>query len=290
MVRLCESHSPIWGPIFEDASARVGYECPEPYLPRSIISNRRRMEPDSSGESNRARDEFRRLAILIAVATLDLTGAAMIFPLMPLYAKGMHIAPLYIGIITASFYVAQLVSAPLWGRVSDKYGRRPALLVGLAGLGAGYLIFGFAHSLWMLIAARVIQGAGGGTTGVTQAYVADTVHPSSRTRSLGWLSAGTNVGTMMGPVLGSWAAAYGQLAPGVLAASLCVVNLVFAFSWLPESLKPGQVVRKRRPVWRDAWHVVRHPGGDAQRLTIIYAVGMFGQTCMSAVLALFLSE
>src|SRR5947199_6064777 len=90
--------------------------------------------------TNPARDEFRRLAILIAVATLDLTGAAMIFPLMPLYAKAMNIAPLYIGIITASFYVAQLISAPLWGRVSDKYGRRPALLVGLAGLGAGYLI------------------------------------------------------------------------------------------------------------------------------------------------------
>ncbi len=247
------------------------------------------MEPDSLGESSRARDEFRRLAILIAVATLDLTGAAMIFPLMPLYAKGMHISPFYIGIILASFYVAQLVSAPLWGRISDKYGRRPVLLVGLAGLGAGYLIFGFAHSLWMLIASRVIQGAGGGTTGVTQAYVADTVHPSSRTRSLGWLSAGTNIGTMMGPVLGSWAAQYGQLAPGALAATLCVVNLVFAFFWLPESLKPGQT-RQRKPVWRGVWHVIRHPGGDAQRLTIIYAVGMFGQTCMSAVLALFLSE
>jgi hypothetical protein len=94
---------------------------------------------------------------------------------------------------------------------------------------------------------------------------------------------------MTGPVLGSWAAAYGQLAPGVLAASLCVVNLVFAFMWLPESLKPGQAIRKRQPVWRNAWHVIRHPAGDAQRLTLIYAVGMFGQTCMSSVLALFLS-
>jgi len=247
------------------------------------------MEPESQSKSIQARDEFRRLSILIAVATLDLTGAAMIFPLMPLYAKALKIPPFHIGVITASFYVAQLIAAPLWGRVSDRYGRRPALLVGLAALGSGYLIFGFAHSMWMLVAARVIQGAGGGTTGVTQAYVADTVRPESRTRSLGWLSAGTNIGTMMGPVLGSWAAAYGQLAPGARAASLCVVNLVFAFMWLPESLKPGQVVRKRQAVWRNAWHVVRHPGGDAQRLTLIYAVGMFGQTCMSAVLALFLS-
>jgi len=204
------------------------------------------MEPENQSKSIQARDEFRRLSILIAVATLDLTGAAMIFPLMPLYAKALKIPPFHIGIITASFYVAQLIAAPLWGRVSDRYGRRPALLVGLAALGSGYLIFGFAHSMWMLVFARVIQGAGGGTTGVTQAYVADTVRPESRTRSLGWLSAGTNIGTMMGPVLGSWAAAYGQLAPGALAASLCVVNLVFAFMWLPESLKPGQAIRKTR--------------------------------------------
>ena len=248
------------------------------------------MEQDSQKHANASRDEFRRLTILIAVATLDLTGAAMIFPLMPLYAKAMKIPSFSIGVIMASFYVAQLIAAPVWGRVSDRYGRRPALLVGLAALGMGYLIFGFAHSMWMLVVARVVQGAGGGTTGVTQAYVADTVRPESRTRSLGWLSAGTNIGTMMGPVLGSWAAAYGQLAPGLLAASLCIVNLIFAFMWLPESLKPGHAVRKRKPVWRNAWHVVRHPGGDAQRLTLIYAVGMFGQTCMSAVLALFLSE
>jgi len=247
------------------------------------------MEPESQSKSVQARDDFRRLAILIAVATLDLMGSAMIFPLMPLYAKALKISPFNIGIIMASFYVAQLISAPLWGRVSDRYGRRPALLVGLAALGSGYLIFGFAHSMWMLVLARVIQGAGGGTTGVTQAYVADTVRPEARTRSLGWLSAGTNIGTMLGPVLGSWAAAYGQLAPGALAALLCVINLVFAFWWLPESLKPGQAIRKRKPVWRNAWHVIRHPGGDAQRLTLIYAVGMFGQTCMAAVLGLYLS-
>ena len=247
------------------------------------------MEPERQHSSIQARDEFRRLSILIAVATLDLTGAAMIFPLMPLYAKSLKIPPFHIGVITASFYVAQLIAAPLWGRVSDRYGRRPALLVGLAALGSGYLIFGFARSMGTLVLARVIQGAGGGTTGVTQAYVADTVRPESRTRSLGWLSAGTNIGTMMGPVLGSWAAAYGQLAPGALAASLCVINLIFAFMWLPESLKAGPREHKRKPVWRNTWQVIRHPGGAAQRLTLIYAVGMFGQTCMSAVLALFLS-
>src|SRR5688500_17888068 len=110
--------------------------------------------------------------------------------------------PVVIGMILASFFVAQLISAPLWGRVSDRYGRRPALLIGLTASAIGYLVFGFANSIWLLLLSRVLQGAGGGTTSVTQAYVGDTVPPSERARSLGWLSAGTNLGTMIGPVIG----------------------------------------------------------------------------------------
>src|SRR6185436_16510613 len=124
---------------------------------------------------------------------------------------------------------------------------------------------------------RVVQGAGGGTTGVTQAYVADTVAPRDRARALAWLSAGTNVGTMLGPVIGSWAAYRGQWAPGLLAATLCGLNLIFAWKWLPESRKPGQgPARQRKPVWHGVWLVLRHPSGLAQRLTLVYALGMFG--------------
>ena len=167
--------------------------------------------------SNSAADRasFRRLMVLIAVSCLDLMGAAMIFPLIPFYALKLNISPVSIGMIMASFFVAQLVAAPMWGRVSDRYGHRPALLVGMGALGLGYLIFGFANSLWMLLLSRVVQGAGGGTTGVTQAYVADTVRPEDRARALGWLSAGTNVGTMIGPVVGSFATIWGQAAPGL---------------------------------------------------------------------------
>ena len=88
---------------------------------------------------NRGRD-FGRLAILIAVATIDLMGAAMVFPLIPFYALRFNSSPTTIGLIFASFSLAQLISAPIWGRVSDRYGRRPALLIGLAALGLGYLI------------------------------------------------------------------------------------------------------------------------------------------------------
>jgi MFS family permease len=243
-------------------------------------------------QSRNSRQDFARLAILIAVATVDLMGAAMVFPLIPFYALRFESSPTLIGVILASFFVAQLAAAPIWGRVSDRYGRRPALLIGLAALGCGYLIVGFASSPWMLLVARMVQGAGGGTTGVTQAYVADTVRPEDRARSLGWLSAGTNLGTMLGPAIGSLSFRWGPAWPCILAAALCAINLSFAWKWLPESRtpgKPGQPDEKRKPVWHGVWQVVRHPSTPPSRLTLIYAFAMFGQSMLFAVLALYLN-
>jgi len=240
-------------------------------------------------QGRNSRQDFGRLAILIAVATIDLMGAAMVFPLIPFYALRFHSSPTTIGVILASFSLAQLAAAPIWGRVSDRYGRRPALLIGLAGLGFGYLIVGFATSKWMLLLARMVQGAGGGTTGVTQAYVADTVRPEDRARSLGWLSAGTNVGTALGPAIGAWTVHLGQAWPCVIAAVLCAINLAFAWKWLPESRKLDQKPAERKPVWHGVWNVLRHPGRASSKLTLIYALGMFGQSALSAVLALYLN-
>jgi len=240
-------------------------------------------------QARNSRQDFARLAILIAVATIDLMGAAMVFPQIPFYALHFKSSPTMIGVILASFFVAQLASAPLWGRISDKYGRRPALLIGLGALGCGYLIVASATSIWMLLVARLVQGAGGGTTGVTQAYVADTVRPEDRARSLGWLSAGTNLGTMLGPAIGSFTIRWGPAWPCVIAASLCAVNLLFAWRWLPESRKPDQKPAVRKPVWHGVLNVLRHPGNIASRLTLIYALAMFGQSVLSAVLALYMN-
>src|SRR5213080_3542115 len=204
---------------------------------------------------DRSKDQFRRLVILIAVATVDMIGGAMVFPLIPFYALKLHAAPSVIGMIISSFFVAQLVSAPLWGRVSDRYGRRPALLAGLSASAAAFAVFGFANSVWLLFLCRIVQGLGGGTTGVLQAYIADTVPAEDRARSLGWLSAGTNVGTMLGPVIGSFATYWGQEGPGVLAASLCVTNALFAWQWLPESKQPHAHSSARKPLWHGVWMV-----------------------------------
>src|SRR5690349_819680 len=121
-------------------------------------------------------------------AFVDMVGLLMVVPLLPFYTLELGGKGMMVGILVSSFSIAQLISAPLWGRVSDRYGRRPSLLIGLGFSCVAYVIFGYAVSIWMLLASRLVQGAGGGTTGVIQAYVADATEPEQRARSLGWIS------------------------------------------------------------------------------------------------------
>lgn len=237
------------------------------------------------------REQLRRLAVLIATGGIDMLGFGMVLPIMPFYALKLCASPEMIGAIIASFSVVQLLVAPIWGRVSDRYGRRPALLAGLLASALAFAIFGFANSIWMLFASRIIQGAGGGTTGVAQAYVADTVAPGDRARALGWLSSATAVGLIIGPVLGSFATHWGPAFPGLVAAGLCLLNVGFAWKWLPESQPPreeGDPIRTPRPIWHATWQVIRHPNGPVPKLTWIYAAGMLGFTAMTSVLALYM--
>src|SRR5947207_2658374 len=201
-----------------------------------------------------------KLFTLMATAFVDMVGLLMIIPLLPFYVQtlggsGINVLGMHFGIgmiiafIVAAFTVAQFLSAPMWGRFSDRVGRRPTLLIALAAAAIAYLIFGFAHSLLVLFLSRVVQGAGGGTVGVIQAYVADSTDPKDRARALGWLSATTNLGVALGPVLGSFAIALGKrdiipgshtlqmggAAPGIMAAGLCLLNMIFVWRYLKES-------------------------------------------------------
>lgn len=232
---------------------------------------------------------FRRLAILIAVNFVDMVGFMIVLPLLPFYALDLRASPEIVGLLIAAFSIAQLVSAPFWGRVSDRYGRRPALLIGLTASALAYVVFGFAESLWLLFLSRLVQGAGGGTTGVAQAYVADTMPPRDRAKALGWLSAATSAGVAFGPVIGSFSAHLGRAAPGLVAAALCLLNVAFAWRWLPESrLREAGPPPLRRPLWHPAWAALRHPGAPLSRLLWIYGIGMLAFASQTSVLALYL--
>jgi multidrug resistance protein len=234
--------------------------------------------------------QFRRLAVLIAVNFVDMIGFMIVLPLLPFYALKLHATPETVGQLIAAFSIAQLVAAPVWGRLSDRYGRRPALLIGLSASAAAYVVFGIADSVWLLFLSRVVQGAGGGTTGVAQAYVADTIEPGDRARALGWLSAATSAGVMVGPAIGSFAAHLGQAVPGLVAAALCLINVFFAWRWLPESYQERGTLAGsvRKPAWHAAWTAVRHPGTPIGRLLWIYGVGMLAFASMTSVMALYL--
>lgn len=233
---------------------------------------------------------MKKLSVLMATAFVDMIGFAMIFPLLPFYALRLHAADWVIGWMIASFSIAQLASSPLWGRLSDRVGRRTSILFGLAMSGISYLFFGFAVQIWMLFASRAIQGLGGGTTGVLQAYVSDVTAPKDRAKALGWLSASTGAGVMIGPAIGSLAFKFGPATPGIVAASLCALNIWFAWRWLPESYGGEDTTGPaRRSIRTMLVEVLRRPSDEVPRLVWIYASGMLGFMSMSGVLALYLA-
>jgi multidrug resistance protein len=242
----------------------------------------------TSDSTHSKRDQFKRLSVLIAVSFVDMLGFFLILPLLPYYALELNATPEIIGWLIASFSIAQLIAAPLWGRVSDRYGRRPALLIGLSASAIAFVVFGLADSLWLLFLSRIVQGAGGGTTGVSQAYVSDTVAPGDRARALGWLSAATAAGVMVGPAIGSLATHLGHSAPGFVAAGLCALNVIAAWKWLPESRPASAQPTVRKPVWHAALTVMRRPTGQVERFIWIYAIGMFAFSLFTSVLALWL--
>ncbi len=232
-----------------------------------------------------------KLFVLIVTNFVDMVGLLMIIPLMPFYAREMGGGALIVAILMGSFTAAQLLSAPLWGRFSDRYGRRPALLVGLTAAGIAYIVFAYATSIWLLLLSRLVQGAGGGTVGVIQAYVADSVEPDNRAKALGWLSAATNVGVAIGPALGSAALGLGSRGPGLTAASLCAINIFFAWKFLRESRDMTEAHdRKPRTSRTVIARVITHPAEAAPRLIWIYAIAMGAFSGLMAILALFLAD
>ncbi|MGI8509697.1 MAG: MFS transporter [Gemmatimonadaceae bacterium] len=235
-----------------------------------------------------------RLTALIITAFVDMVGLLMVIPLMPFYARTLGASSLMVTVLLASFTAAQLLSAPLWGRVSDKYGRRPALLIGLGAAAISYVVFAFANTFWLLLLSRLVQGAGGGTTGVVQAYVADSVEPNERAKALGWISAATNVGVALGPPVGSLALALLHVhGPGLIAAGLCLVNMVFAWRYLSESRDMSEAkdsTHKPTPSLEIVGHIITHSTEPAPRLVWMYAIAMGAFQGMTAILALYLAD
>lgn len=233
-----------------------------------------------------------RLAILFVTVLVDMVGFGIVLPLLPFYAESFGASPLDVTLLVASFSAMQFIAVPIWGRLSDRLGRRPFIIAGLFASAASYLIFGLAGSLAILFLSRVTAGLAGGTISVAQAYVADTTGPRDRAHGMGMLGAASGLGVLIGPAIGGYFSGFGYGVPGFIAAALCAANGVAAIFFLPESRKlPEPRQRETDRVEAQAatlrsWAatMTRYPFG---LLLAVYFLSIGSFTAMTSVLALF---
>ncbi|GAB4488199.1 MAG: tetracycline resistance MFS efflux pump [Anaerolineales bacterium] len=197
----------------------------------------------------------KQLFSVFLIVFIDLLGFSLILPLLPYYAETFGASDFVTGLLVASYAAMQLIGAPLLGRLSDRYGRRPILLVSIFGTFLGFLLLGFANALWMLFASRILDGFTGGNLSVAQAYIADVTDEKNRSKGLGLVGAAFGLGFIIGPVTGGFLSQWGYALPAFVAAAMAFLNLALVALWLPESLTPEKraaMPQKQPPVTLDA--------------------------------------
>ncbi len=206
------------------------------------------------------------ILVIFLTAFIDLIGFGIVLPLLPMYSRNLGASGLLIGVVQASYSAMQFLFAPGWGRLSDRIGRRPVLLVSTAGAAVSYVLFatgcGLAgHAgLWVVLASRVLAGLCGANITVAQAYIADITPPEERSRRMGLIGMAFGLGFVFGPPLGSLGIhLFGLRGPGGLAACLCAVNFFLALAILPESWKPSSEHVTGRPQFAQWLHTLGHP-------------------------------
>jgi MFS transporter, DHA1 family, tetracycline resistance protein len=248
----------------------------------------------------------RRPSVLVIFLTvfIDLVGFGIVVPLVPVY--GRHLVPdavhadwaqgLMIGIIIAAFSAMQFVFSPIWGRLSDRHGRRPILLMSTAGASLSYVIFALGArldnhvaALWLIILSRLLAGAFGGNITVAQAYIADITLPEQRSRRMGLIGMAFGLGFIFGPAIGGLSLKHlGPSGPGWIAAGFCAANFVLALVILSESLQPSSEHVAPRP-HLDQWaYTLRKPGIGL--LIIVFFLATFCFSCFESTLPLLVGD
>ena len=216
--------------------------------------------------------------IWLTVAT-DLVGFGIVLPLLPLFAKEFGAGPLVATTLVASYSAAQFAAAPLWGRLSDRIGRKPVLVFSLIGTAIGYAVTASANVVWVLFLGRIIDGLTGSTFGVAQASVIDVAEPRDRPRLLGLLGAAFGLGFVAGPIMGGLAAFGGRRVPFIVAAVLSGLNAIAAIIRVPETAKRAGAGVYTERSWLPHLDVMRRAGGSA--LGRLALLGLLGTVAFS---------
>ena len=226
------------------------------------------------------------LVILFVTVFIDLIGFGIVLPLLPFYALHFGANALLVGLLSTSFSLMQLLFAPVWGRLSDRVGRRPVILAGLLGSSISYLTFGLAPSLPILFLSRILAGIAGANISTAQAYIADSTQPEDRAKGMGLIGAAYGLGFTVGPAIGGILSQYGYAIPAFFASALALANFCAAWWLLPESRNPSEGTHRteRGLNWQRLRTGLQHP--ELGVFLILFFISTFAFANLEATFAL----
>jgi len=230
--------------------------------------------------------------VIFLTVFIDLIGFGIIVPLIPSYSEHFGAHGALIGLIFASYSAMQFIFSPIWGRLSDRHGRRPILLISTAGAAVSYMVFArstglenHTAALWLMVVSRMFAGICGGNITVAQAYIADITPPAERSKKMGLIGMAFGLGFILGPFIGGESLRHlGDTGPGWVAAGLCAANFLLALFILTESHKPDSAQAPPRP-HLDQWaHTLRQP--RVGFLVVVFFLATICFSCLESTLAL----
>ena len=206
------------------------------------------------------------LIVIFTTVFLDLIGFGIIIPLVGIYGREYGASTAELAILGSIYSIMQFFFSPIWGRLSDKHGRRPILLMSLFGSVISYFLFAFSNSLGLLIVSRALAGIFAANISTAQAYIADVTKPEDRAKGMGLIGAAFGIGFTLGPPVGGISVSkLGMSAPGIIAGTLCLLNLILAWFRLEESLSPelrakayATSAKKNRLAQLETFLAIRH--------------------------------
>ena len=236
------------------------------------------------------------LLVIFLTVFIDLIGFGIVLPLLPLYADNYGAVGWQIGLLMAAYSLMQFLFAPAWGRLSDRIGRRPVLLISTAGAVASYALFAYATrfegatAFWLIVLSRALAGICGANITVAQAYIADITPPEQRSKRMGLIGMAFGLGFIFGPPLGGFSfQKLGDAGPGIVASALCALNFILAFFILPESWTPSaHADSERRPRLEQWLHTLRQP--TVGLLVVLFFLATFCFATFELTLGLVISK